>query len=74
MLLRDIGIELLGLVTIDAGDVGRGMATGRPVGEKPRGFDLVAFDAGLPLLAHAPFDAELLDLGEIRLEIGRAHV
>jgi len=50
MLLRDVGIELLGLVAVDAGDVGRGMAAGRPVGEKPRGFDLVAFDAGLPCL------------------------
>ena len=61
-----VGVMLLGLVAVQAGDVGAGVAAVCPVGEDARRLDLVAFDAGLGLFGHAPLDAELLDFGHVR--------
>src|SRR6056297_3553822 len=65
MVLGYIRIVLLGLVAVDTGDVGTGMAAVRPVCKNAGMLPLVALDACHAGIRNAPLDPERLFLGHI---------
>jgi hypothetical protein len=68
VLLAHVRIEFLRLVAVKASDVGRSMATHRPIGKNPWSFHFMALNAGLSSRGHAALDSKFFRLCKVALD------